>query len=201
MRSLECHTLSTFPYAKMRLLAYRHAVEFPPTLDSQTGDLSDPDRWAFPHFREALGLEPLLRAMPSPDTPEGKTALRCAGIILWHMVKLTQATPEEAIAEARILSDKFYCHVLRKPLVKFPHQDGDRLDPGYRMTVALPVVATALFDTPGFDHGVDTATLAALGDELAEFHDTWSFGPDVRFLPVKRLAQFLQAFDRAFRSA
>lgn len=193
--------MSSFRPAKMRLLAYRYAVEFPSTMENPAGDLSDPDRWAFPHFREALGLEPLLRAMPSPDSPEGKTALRCAGIILWHMVKLTQATPEEAIAEARILSDKFYCHVLRKPLVKFPHQDGDRLDPGYRMTVALPAIATALFDAPGFDHGVDTDTLAALGDELAEFRDTWSSDPDVRFLPVKYLAQFLQAFARALRSA
>ena len=99
------------------------------------------------------------------------------------------------------VSRALYCHLLHKPMCKFPHQDGDRFDPGYRMTVALPVIATALFDAPALDHGVDTAALAALGDELAAFHDTWSSDPDVRFLPVKHLAQFLQAFGRVLRSA
>lgn len=185
--------------AKFRLQNYLYAIENPVSIPVEK--LHDPSRWAIPNFRHALGLAPLLRAMPNPEFPEGKNAVRVAKLIQPHYLRLTQTTIEEAVVNARSLSDKLYCHSLCKPLVKFPHQVGDRFDPGYRMTVALPAMAAALFDAYKHDHGVDVGCLAELGDNLAEFHSSWSVGADVRFLPVKRIAQFLQAFVGVLRPA
>lgn len=193
--------MAVFTDAKRRLLEYRYAIENPSTVSIPVEKLHDPSRWAFPNFREVLNLAPLLRAMPNPQSLEGKRAVRVANLILGHYMRLTEATAGEAIVNARCLSDKLICHVLHKAHVKFPHQDGDRFDPGYRMTVALPAMMAALFDAYGHDHGVDVGSLAKLGDGLAEFHSVWSVDADVRFLPIKRLAQFLQAFVGVVRPA
>lgn len=185
--------------AKRRLQDYQYAIENPVTIPVEA--LAVPDRWAFSNFHDALGLTPALRSMPNPASPEGKTAVRVANLIHSHFLRLTDTTVEDAITNARSLSDKLYCHVLHKARVRFPHQDADRFDPGYRMTVALPTIKAALFDAAGHDYGVDAAALSELGDGLAEFHSAWSTLADVRFLPVKRLAQFLQAFVGTVRTA
>lgn len=185
--------------AKRRLQDYQYAVENPVTIPVEA--LAVPDRWAYPNFHDVLGLTPALRAMPSPNSPEGKTAVRVANWIHGHFLRLTDAAVEDAIANARSLSDKLYCHVLHKARVKFPHQDADRFDPGYRMTVALPLIMVSLFDAVGHDKGVNVPALSELGDGLAEFHSAWSTFADFRFMPVKRLAQFLQAFVGIVRPA
>ncbi len=193
--------MHTITEAKHRAQVYRYAIENPSTINQPVEKLDGPDRWAFPNFHEALGLPPSLRTMPNPDSPEGKNAARVASLIQPHYVRLTQATIEEAVVNARSLSDKLYCHCLHKPHFKFMHQEGDRFDPGYRMTVALPAMMAALFDACGHEHGVDIVCLAAMGNDLTDFHATWSVKADVRFLPVKRLAQFLQAFVGVVRPA
>lgn len=185
--------------AKRRLQDYHYAIENPASLPVEM--LAAPGRWAHPNFRDELGLAPTLRAMPSPESPEGKTAVRVANLIHGHYLRLTDATVEDAITSARSLSDKLYCHVLHKARVKFPHQDADRFDPGYRMTVALPLIMVSLFDAAGHDKGVNVSALSELGDGLAEFHSVWAVDADVRFLPVRRLAQFLQTFVGIVRPA
>ncbi len=193
--------MTTVTESKQRIEAYRYAVENPSTINQPVEKLDDPDRWAFPNFHKELDLLPSLRAMPNPESPEGKKAVRVANLIQPHYLRLTQATMEEAVANARSLSDKLYCHYQRKPHFKFPHQEGDRFDPGYRMTVALPAMMAALFEGYGQDHGVDVDRLVKLGEGLVDFHATWSVDADVRFLPIKRLGQFLQAFVGVLRPA
>lgn len=191
--------MADFSDAKRRLQDYHYAIENPALVSVEK--LNTPDRWAFPNHCEVLGIVPPLRSMPRPDCPEGKTAVRAANLIHCHHMRLTQATVEEAVVIARSLSGKFYCSALHKARFKFPHQEGDRFDPGYRMTVALPTMEMALFDACGHHNGVDAGSLAKLGDDLADFHEAWSVDADVRFLPVKRLAQFLQDFVAVLRAA
>ncbi|MBC9032683.1 hypothetical protein IAG41_09790 [Sphingomonas sp. JC676] len=157
-------------------------------------DARSNDRWGHPEFRANLGLSDKAREAPSAESREAKNAARVVRLISRKHIKLVEATPEQAVEIARRLSEKLYCSATSRPKVRFPHQDGDNHDPGYRMTKALRPLSCALYGGPVETHGADYSRLAALGQQLTAFHERHCVDGDVRFRPVAWLARFLVDF-------
>lgn len=159
---------------------------------------NDPLRWDHPAFVEVLSLTPRSRPAPAPDSKEAKGAQRVSRLISREAVRLVEATPQRSAEIARHMAQRLYCRVRARPLVKFLHQDGDRYDPGYRMTLVLRPLSCAVNDGPKETHGADLAALARLGVDLSSFHQAHGVSGDARFLPIASLSTFLHHFTRRF---